>query len=328
MERVSFFIGGFLECLSSQPRHIGTIRPLKCALPCQCGAKTLQAYMRDWDDHRLILALHRHGTLRATGDALGVTHTTIARRLAALDAIEPTALFTRQDGAYRVTEYGKERAALAERIEALDHSATRIQRSADSGLSGPLSLSIPQAVFQYLLVDAIGDFAKLHPDIDLTVVGTDRLADLDRGEADVVIRGQANPPDHLVGREICTVGLSEYGHIDYLEATNADNRHWLSSTADPDWLATTSHPKAPIGYVIHDISSRHLALKHGQGLSRAACFMADQIPELVRLNNDPATPLYGLWVLTHPDLRASPKVMALMKAMSAALVEQRDLIRG
>lgn len=284
--------------------------------------------MRDWDDHRLILALHRHGTLRATGEALGVTHTTIARRLAALDAIEPTALFTRQDGAYRVTEYGRERAALAERIEALDHSATRIQRSADSGLSGPLSLSIPQAVFQYLLVDAIGDFAKAYPDIDLTVVGTDRLADLDRSEADVVIRGQANPPDHLVGREICSVGVSEYAHKDYLETTDRKNRHWLSSTANPAWLSSTTHPDQPIGYVIHDIQSRHLALRHGHGLSRAACFMADQIPELVRLNNAPAIPLYGLWVLTHPDLRASPKVKALMKAMSAALVEQRELIRG
>jgi hypothetical protein len=56
--------------------------------------------------------------------------------------------------------------------------------------------------------------------------------------------------------------------------------------------------------------------------------MADQVPELVRLNDAPAIPLYGLWVLTHPDLRASPKVKALMKAMSGALIEKRNLILG
>lgn len=285
--------------------------------------------MRDWDDHRLILALHRNGTLRATGEVLGVTHTTVARRLAALDTKEPTALFTRKDGAYCVTDYGRERAALAERIEALDNSATRIQRSADSGLSGPLSLSIPQAVFQYLLVDAIGEFAKAHSDIELTVVGTDRLADLDRGEADVVIRGHASPPDHLVGREICSVGLGEYAHRDYLESTESASRRWITATPDPEWIKSTSHPDGLNAYVIHDIQSRFLALKNGQGLSRAACFMADPNPDLVRIdNNKPAAPLYGLWVLTHPDLRASPKVMALMKAMSTALVEKRNLIRG
>ena len=76
--------------------------------------------MRDWDDHRLILALHRNGTLRATGEALGVTHTTIARRLAVLNDKEPMPLFIRQDGAYRVTDYGRERAALA--LRAFDES--------------------------------------------------------------------------------------------------------------------------------------------------------------------------------------------------------------
>ena len=107
--------------------------------------------MRDWDDHRLILALHRNGTLRATGEALGVTHTTIARRLAVLNDKEPMPLFIRQDGAYRVTDYGRERAALAERIEALDHSATRIQRSADGGAQANLGVLPWPCVLQYTL---------------------------------------------------------------------------------------------------------------------------------------------------------------------------------
>lgn len=284
--------------------------------------------MRDWDEHRLILALHRNGTLRATGEALGVTHTTIARRLSSLQSDEPTPLFIRQNGAYQVTEYGRERARLAERMEALDHTANRIKRGADEGLSGPISLSVPQAVFQYLLIGAIGNFVETYPNIQLTVVGTDRLADLDRGEADVVIRGQASPPDHLVGREICTVGVGEYAHCEYLSRTPEHKRVWLSATPNPDWLAATTHPACPVGYVVHDIQSRFLALTNGQGMSRAACFMAEQHPELVRINGSPAQPLYGLWALTHPDLRTSPKVKALMKAMTAALVQNRDLIEG
>jgi DNA-binding transcriptional LysR family regulator len=213
-------------------------------------------------------------------------------------------------------------------MEALDHAAMRVQRASSNGLAGPLSLSVPQAVYQYLLLDDIGAFAAAHPDIDLTVVGTDRLADLDRGEADVVIRGHANPPEHLVGREICKVGARQYGHRKYLERTAPADRTWISSTNSPAWLKDTTHPDNPIGFIIHDIQSRFLALCAGQGLSRTACFMGDSRPELEPLDDGPAAPLYGLWVLTHPDLRASPKVRALMKAMGDGLSRQRDLIEG
>ncbi|MFB9373316.1 LysR family transcriptional regulator [Algimonas porphyrae] len=282
--------------------------------------------MRDWDDHRLVLTLHRQGTLRASGDALGVTHTTIARRLAAIEAKEPTPLFTRLGRAYQATEYGLERVAVAKQMEALDHAATRLQRRSGDTLSGPLSLSIPQAVLQYLLLRDIGDFAQRYPHIELTIVGTDQLADLDRGDADVVIRGQANPPGHLVGRKICDVTTHHYAHRDYLDTTRPEDRKWIAADKQSDWIADSPFPDCPVGIIMPDIQSRFLALASGQGLSRAACFMAEPHPDLVRLDSRPGMPLYGLWVLTHPDLKASPKVKALMRAMTDALSRQKALI--
>ena len=41
--------------------------------------------MSDWDDYRLILALARTGTLRAAAGDLGMTHTTVSRRLAMIE---------------------------------------------------------------------------------------------------------------------------------------------------------------------------------------------------------------------------------------------------
>lgn len=282
--------------------------------------------MDDWDDHRLILALHRHGTLRACGEALGVTHTTVSRRLAAIEQTEPAPLFLRDGRTLRPTDYGLERVAIAEEMERLDFKADRIRKRSGDGLSGPLSLSVPPAVLQYLLLDGLGTFMRDHPDIDLTVVGTEQLADLDRGEADVVIRGQANPPDHLVGRRICDVTLSHYRHRDYFETVAPKQRVWIGSESNPIWVQSSSYPDYPVGMVIHDIQSRFLALTHGYGLSRAACFMADPHPDLIRLDDRPTVPLYGLWVLTHPDLKSSPRVKALMQAMADTLSAQADLI--
>ncbi|MEL6688200.1 MAG: LysR family transcriptional regulator [Pseudomonadota bacterium] len=284
--------------------------------------------MRNWDDHQLILAIHRHGTLRAAGVALSVTHTTIARRLNALETSEPAPLFLRDGRSLRTTDYGLERVVIAEKIERLDFEADRVRKRLGDGLSGPISLSIPPAVLEYLLLDDINSFIVKHPDIDLSVVGTEQLADLDRGEADVVIRGQESPPDHLIGRRIATIGLRYYAHRDYLARTAFDERIWITPSADPGWISETPFPDRPSGLVIHDIQSRFLALKAGHGMSRAACFMADPDPDLVRLDDRQSMPLYGLWVLTHPDLRNSPRVQALMQHMSEALSRKRDLMEG
>lgn len=286
------------------------------------------AVMRDWDEHRLILTLHRYGTLRAAGEALNVTHTTVARRLAALNDSEPDVMFTRQDRAYVATAYGLERVALAERMEALDEAATRLRRSTGEGLSGPLSLSVPQAILKHILIKPLGRFVSDHPDIDLTIVGTDRLSDLERGEADVVLRGHDSPPDNLIGRRLCTVGVSEYARADYLRRTPVEARQWIASSQTADWIHNSSHPDAHVGVIIHDIQSRFMALEAGLGMSRAACFMADAHPDLVRLDDRPTDQLYGLWVLTHPDLHGTPKVKALMTALSDAVMSSKDRIEG
>lgn len=292
--------------------------------------------MRGWDEHRLVLAVHRAGTLRAAADALGVTHTTVSRRLSAMEAASATPIFTRQGRSLSISDYGRQRVIIAEQIEALDFAANRLARGADGDLSGPLSLSVPQAFLQFMLMDDIAGFTAAHPDIQLTVAGSDAFADLDRGQADVVLRGQMNPDPHLVGRMISTVGLNYYATRDYLTATPADALSWISSVAAantlgdsrPDWRAQSPYPDAPIGIIIDDIVSRHTAVASGLGLGRLACFMADPNPDLVRLGTAKSQQVYELWILTHPDLRDTPKVRTLMGWLGDALKPKRALLVG
>lgn len=292
--------------------------------------------IRDWDEHRLVLAIHRGGTLRAAADKLGVTHTTVSRRLASLEEGQAAPIFNRVDRAYKVSDYGRQRVTIAEQIEALDFAARRLERGATDGLSGPLSLSVPQAFLQFVLMEDIAAFAATHPGIQLTVAGSDAFADLDRGQADVVVRGQINPDPHLVGRMISTVGLSYYANRDYIETTAVEDLRWISNATEPqsgaahtpDWLARSPFPHAPIGLVIGDIVSRYQAVATGLGLGRLACFMADPDPRLVSICPDTPQQFYELWVLTHPDLRETPKVRALMRWLGDALKPKRERLIG
>jgi DNA-binding transcriptional LysR family regulator len=291
--------------------------------------------MRDWDEHRLVLAIHRGGTLRAAAEYLGVTHTTVSRRLATLEQDQAPSIFVRSDRAYKVSEYGRQRVAIAEQIEALDFAAGRLERGASGALSGPLSLSVPHAFLQFVLMKDIAAFAAAHPDIQLTVAGSDAFADLDRGQADVVLRGQINPDPHLVGRMISTVGVSYYANANYLDATPHTHLKWIASVAASEsrsqpqnWLSQSPYPHAPIGLIIDDIISRYQAVSQGLGLGRLACFMADADPNLVRISKSDPKQLYELWVLTHPDLRATPKVRALMRWLGDALKPKRESLVG
>jgi DNA-binding transcriptional LysR family regulator len=56
--------------------------------------------------------------------------------------------------------------------------------------------------------------------------------------------------------------------------------------------------------------------------------MADSEPDLIRLTNEAPIPQQDFWVLTHPDLRHTPRVRAVMDFMVRVMKEKEDLVIG
>ncbi|MHA7819502.1 MAG: LysR family transcriptional regulator [Erythrobacter sp.] len=286
--------------------------------------------MSSWDDYRLILAIARAGTLRAAATEIGLTHTTVSRRLAAAQARHGT-LFEQHPGAYRPTQLGRALIDIAERMEDLSHAAERQERAAQADLSGPITLSLPEPIAQYLLAEDLFEFAASYPAIKLRIETGIRFVDLDRLEADVVVRGAQNPPGHLVGRRLFPTCITYYADRDYLASTAREELRWIAPATDglwPGWRENSPFPDAPVSVVIDDIVTRHRALVKGLGLGRGACFMADPEPNLVRLVPDAPVPQQDLWVLTHPDLKHTPRIRALMDFIAGALKKKEDLVLG
>ena len=72
--------------------------------------------MDDWNRLRLVLAVHRAGSLTGAAKLLGIDHSTVFRRLKAIEAGLGARLFERlPNGAYETTAAGKRMAAAAER---------------------------------------------------------------------------------------------------------------------------------------------------------------------------------------------------------------------
>ncbi|MEM9055675.1 MAG: LysR family transcriptional regulator [Pseudomonadota bacterium] len=281
-----------------------------------------------WDDYRIILALHREGSLRAAAKSLGVNHSTVSRRLAALDQD----IFEKAPAGYRITSVKGH--ALLEASQAMETAILSAERKARAGseqVAGHVTLSIPDAFGQFLLLDDFMRFRAVHPDIKLTIKTSYSFADLDRSEADIAVRVTQNPPDHLVGRRLFPYYVAHYAGVDYLENTRPEDRVWITlSDGDktPDWIARSPFPDAPVSFAMEDATMRHRAAAAGHGMISGACYMDDPNPALMRVPGTVPQPRQDIWVLTHPDLRETPRIKLVMGFLVNAIVAKRDLIEG
>ena len=286
----------------------------------------------EWNDFQVVLAVAREKSIRGAARRLGVSHATVSRRLAYLNAKPEGPLLQKSPSGLWPTKAGQAVIDAAEKIEDLTAEATRRQRAASQRLSGPLTISMGSLVFQYILFEDIKRFSEEHPDIDLTVDGTDELVDLDRAEADIVLRASAAPPEHWVGRQLFTWALSFYAHKDYLAHTAANDLRWVvppdGTSRWGDWLAQSPYHDVEIGMTISDIPGRYAAIKKEAGMGRAACFMADQDPDLVRLPGAPVVEAEPFWLLVHPDFAKTARAKAALKFFSEAMQARKPLIQG
>ena len=142
----------------------------------------------DWNDVRHFLALARSGSARGAGAELGVSHSTVARRVEALEEQLATRLFDRTPDGYQLTTAGEDIRPRAESIEREMLSIERVVAGQDERLKGPVALTCCDHFVSGLLMPDLHAFCRASPDIQLHINVDSRSYDLSKREADVAIR--------------------------------------------------------------------------------------------------------------------------------------------
>lgn len=272
----------------------------------------------DWDDLRVFAVALRSQSYRDAAAQLGMTHPTVRRRLASLEAATGFRLFQRGEPGLQPTREGRELLEAAAAVESAVASFARQARSARAPTEGPItvSLAVSMAVG---LAPAIAEFVEAWPDVLVTLDTRRDFVDLAALEADVAIRAYArgNEADpSLAGRCAASVNQAIYG----LPGVKA----WIASAADPDWVRRTPFPDLPVRLVVPDAVARLEACRLGIGLAELPCIQAD--PHLPRLSAPEHG--YDIWVLVHPDMRHNPRHKRLRDAMVDALRARSELLAG
>ncbi|MFT5111076.1 MAG: DNA-binding transcriptional LysR family regulator [Parasphingorhabdus sp.] len=283
----------------------------------------------NWDDLRYFLALSREGSVSGAGRALGVKHTTVARRIQALEQHMRTRLFDRSRSGYSMTQAAEnlfnDVLELEQKIQQVDHKTS----DQDAALAGILKLTVAHDLADRLIIPEIGKFLKTYPKIELQLLMTTGLIDLAAREADIAIRLTACPPEYLVGRELMKLRHGIYGTEEVLNNLSEPVNVILfrGEIDHPTWV-TDHFENANAILRVDDVSSMATATRNGLGISKMPCFIGDTEPSLRRLDLKIQLSTWGVWLLNHIDLRATARVRACKDFLQDTLERKQHLIQG
>jgi DNA-binding transcriptional LysR family regulator len=290
----------------------------------------MNAQGQDWDDLRLFLAVARAGSLSGAARTLGVTHSTVFRRIGAFEARLGVRLFDRMPGGYALTAAGEEMRNSVLRIEEQIAALALKVTGQDQRPSGMIRITTTDLLAVGLLPRHIAVFRAEWPGIEIEVVVADTMLDLTRREADVALRIGNPVQETLVGRRVGRLAFAVYA------ASGPSARE----PGDSDWIGYGSAhgplsrslarwwPQMRQVFRTNSIIAAHAAARAGMGLAALPCVLADCDPELVRAASLPEDFMLDLWLLTHEDLRHTARVRIFLDFMAAALVADADLLEG
>lgn len=244
----------------------------------------------DWDDLRYFLEAARAETLAGAARKLGIEHTTIGRRLAALERSLGAALVLRGPDGLHLTALGEQ---LLPMVEEMERTVQSLRDLAEEGITR-VRLAVPSG-FARLFVAGLGALRAEHPNLLLEIVSGARLVDLEQSEADLAVRAAPVDSGELIARRLCTSGWSLYAAPSYLERRAAPvslddlSGHdvigfhpSLSQQPAAQWLEQRA---SPAGVVVRsrEMTDIVAAASSGLGLALLPCVLADVEPGLVRL---------------------------------------------
>jgi len=272
----------------------------------------------NWDDLRFLLAIVRAPTLTEAAKSLGVTQTTVTRRLTVLEEQLGVRLVSRTSQGIVVTDLGHAVASAATDIEERVAALDRMLLSRDDSLDGRLRVATVDMVAHY---DAalFHSFNERYPGITLELSTGIDTRDLGRDEADIAIRWTNNPSEPLVGRRIGPVPYAIFASQDLVDRVGADAPleafPWLAWMSNLDAVITApwmrEHtPKDRIVGRYDSALSLHAAVRAGLGAAFMPCMYAGE--DLVCLRPTEPRFEYDVWLLVHPEARAAARVRAFL----------------
>ncbi|MEV0342801.1 LysR family transcriptional regulator [Nocardia sp. NPDC050713] len=291
------------------------------------------------DDLLVLLAVGRSGRFVSAADELGINHTTISRRIAALEETLGGRVLTRVTGGWELTDLGRDALAAAEAVESAVKSLAA-DPAGNRTLEGVVRLSATDGFSAYLAAPAVAQVQRRHPKIAVEIVTATRRASQQRSGLDIeVVVGE--PQVHRAKAiRLADYRLGLYGSRQYLRENGIPAGiedlaryplvYFIDSMLQVDDLdlASSFAPSMRESISSTNVFVHVEATRAAAGLGLLPCFMADRHDDLVRVLRDEVSVQLAYWLVTRTETLRRPEVAAVVDAIRERVWEQKGMLLG
>ncbi|HYQ39906.1 MAG TPA: LysR family transcriptional regulator [Pseudomonas sp.] len=294
----------------------------------------------DWDNLRYFLELSRAGKLTAAARRLGVDHTTVARRVQALEKQLGQPLFIRSGAGYSLAEAGRRLLAQAEAMESAYLAIEQPGEGGADSLSGLVRIGATEGYGVALLASQLAELTQRHPNLGIDLLAVPRMVHLARHEADIVItldRPERGPyiitrlTDYVLRLYASTdylarhppirrrEDLREHRFVSYIEdLLYSKELHYLDEIGRPGQIALRST----------SILAQQNAALAGAGLAILPSFAARREPTLQEVLPEQIEFVRTFWMLMPVENKDLARMRACWDFLREMAGQNRDLMLG
>ncbi len=291
------------------------------------------------DDLLILLAVGRTGRYVSAAEQLGINHTTISRRIAALEEAIGARVLTRVGSSWELTDRGRDVLSAAEAVEAAVHSLDR-DRGRSPSLAGVVRISATDGFSAYIAAPAAAQVQRSHPNVAVEIVAATRRASQQRSGVDIEIVVGEPTVRRAPAIRLGDYRLGLYGSRDYLAEHGAPTSvddvaahplvYFIDSMLQVDDLdlAANVAPAMRESITSTNVFVHVEATRAAAGLGLLPCFMADRWPDLIRVLPTAVSARLTYWLVTRAETLRRPEVSAVVDAIRQQVTDQHDILLG
>ena len=302
-------------------------------------AHSLRTSVPNADDLLILLAVARTGRFTTAGESLGLNHTTVSRRIAALERVLGGHALVRSAGGWELTDLGRRAVRAAEDVETAVATINEGEAEADQ-ITGVVRISATDGFSAFVIAPALAQLRRKHPRLSVEIVNVTRRALQYRSGLDLeVVVGEPQVHraeairlgSYTLGMYASREYLDEHGTPVGIQELSAHPLvYFVDSMLQVDDLDA---PRRLVPGMLDSLSSTNVfvhveATRASAGIGFLPCFLADRHRDLVRLLPDVFAERLPYWMVLRPDSLRQPAVAAVAAAIRDRTAAVQDALLG
>ncbi len=277
-----------------------------------------------WDDLKVFLACARSLSFRAAAKTLGLTSSTVVRRISALEEELGFTLFDRLPNGVQLTREASRLVGSANQIEQGAFDFQRRIETFDPTKRGIVRIAATEGIGSYWLMPRLIEFQRGNPMMVIDLKTSETPVDVSRMEADVAIQFAEPESPHVMRRRLASVHVYPFASRRYIDVYGVpasrsqmlDHRlvdqvgPQLDNGAWPRYLGIEDI-EGVVGIRTNSSAAHFYAVERGAGIGGLPTFAsalgADLVPIDIGIHHR-----IDLWMTYHPDARHTPRIATMI----------------